>query len=190
MHLIRESFDVDSSCPSGLRWKWRPRSHFNSDQGWKTANRVNAGKPAGSLRSSKSAEPRYYVCVFYIRLQSSRIVYALTHNRDPHPLDIDHIDGDKLNNNPSNLRLATRQQNGWNRSNKSNNKSGYSGVFFWRNKWCARIVINKKQHYLGFFEDINDAIKARQEGELKFHGEFAKQRSRKHEANQPSIITP
>ena len=57
-----------------------------------------------------------------------------------------------------------------NRRLQSNNTSGYTGVSFDKktNKWMARI--NKVT--LGYFENIEDAIKARKEAEIKYFGEF------------------
>jgi hypothetical protein len=192
MELVKESFEIDSSCPSGLRWKTRPRHHFNSDAGWLREITKHAGKPAGAIRESKTTPPRYYVCVSYFRLQTARIIYAIYHGIDPGEMDIDHIDGNPLNNFISNLRLASRMQNGWNRRNKSNNKSGYSGVFFCnqKRKWCARIVVNKKMIHLGFVDCLDDAIAKRKAAEAEYHSDFSKQKSRTHEAHEPTITTP
>ena len=75
------------------------------------------------------------------------------------------------------MRPATTQQNAMNRSKRSNNKSGYSGIY-WNNinkKWIAQITINNNPIYLGSFEMIEDAIKTRKEAEQKYFGEFAPQ---------------
>ena len=52
------------------------------------------------------------------------------------------------------------------------------GVVYDRNreKWMARIVLNKKDIYLGRYSNKEDAIKARLEAEIKYFGEFAPQR--------------
>ena len=58
---------------------------------------------------------------------------------------------------------------------RSNNTSGATGVR-WReksHKWEARIVFQHKQYSLGFFDDFQDAVNARQEAEKKYYGEFA-----------------
>lgn len=92
---------------------------------------------------------------------------------------VDHIDRNKLNNRRSNLRIIEKHKNHVNHNGYKNNKSGFTGVTFdkERNKWKVLIHINKKQKLIGRFDDINDAITARLNAELKHYGEdFAPQR--------------
>jgi hypothetical protein len=52
-----------------------------------------------------------------------------------------------------------------------NNTSGVKGVF-WnsrRQKWEARLMFQGKVHYLGGYDNIEDAAKARREAEEKYH---------------------
>lgn len=78
-------------------------------------------------------------------------------------VQIDHIDGNPLNNCRSNLRIVTDSENKQNRHKADNrNKSGYRGVF-WNNqrqKWNAKVQINKTQHHVGFFDDVHEAGRA------------------------------
>ena len=93
--------------------------------------------------------------------------------------DWDHIDRNEMNNRRSNLRPCTRQENIRNKSIQSNNTSGIIGIS-WRedrNKYRAYITVEKrKQIFLGYFHNKEDAIKARLEAEKKYFGEFAPQR--------------
>ena len=76
---------------------------------------------------------------------------------------VDHIDNIKSNNNINNLRWATYSENQHNKSMMSNNTSGVKGVV-WdkdRNKWRAQIMIDGMQIYLGLFENLEDAKRAR-----------------------------
>lgn len=75
---------------------------------------------------------------------------------------IDHIDGDHANNNHSNLRLLTRQQQSMNRRGSGSSKSGMKGVAFHNqtNKYHATIRFNYISHSLGLFDDPIDAGKA------------------------------
>lgn len=88
---------------------------------------------------------------------------------------IDHIDGNKLNNAVANLREATHAENQQNCGLRSTNASGFKGVS-WdavMNKWVAQITFNGKKQYLGGFDDPADAAKAYADAATRFHGEFA-----------------
>lgn len=103
---------------------------------------------------------------------SHRVVWAL-HHGDPGDKDIDHIDGDKLNNRIENLRLANRSQNNQNNPfPQSNNKtSGVRGVHFdkARGKWAAAIRVDGIDYKLGRFDTKEEAVFARKQGEAKYH---------------------
>lgn len=81
---------------------------------------------------------------------------------------VDHIDHDTLNNRRSNLRTVTRAQNQQNRLGaSSHSKTGIRGVH-WDKKvgaWYAKIRLNQKVIFVGYFQDIKEAetavIKAR-----------------------------
>lgn len=93
----------------------------------------------------------------------------------PDGMQVDHIDGDGLNNRRSNLRLATHSQNGKNQKTPSNNTSGIKGVK-WdkeRKKWYASIKIEKKSKFIGRFNRIDEAQQAYREAALELFGEFA-----------------
>lgn len=76
-------------------------------------------------------------------------------------LEPDHINRNYLDNQKSNLRLATRAQNCQNRGIYRNNKSKYKGVSWnkQKRKWVAQIQVNKKVIYLGSFDNPEDAAK-------------------------------
>jgi hypothetical protein len=95
--------------------------------------------------------------------------------RAPDGYDVDHINGDKLDNRKSNLRSATRSQNNYNKSVQRNTTSGFKGVSWskQRNKWRSRIFVDKREMHLGFFEYKIDAAMAYNEAALKYHASFA-----------------
>lgn len=53
-------------------------------------------------------------------------------------------------------------------------RSGVNGVLWHKrgSKWKVGIVLHKKNHHLGLFEDIDDAVMARYIGELIYHREY------------------
>jgi hypothetical protein len=94
----------------------------------------------------------------------------------PSRLNVDHINGDKLDNRKSNLRVCTHSENMKNRKTSKNSISELKGVIAHKpsGKWVAQIKSNKIRYYLGFFEDKYEAAKAYNAAALKYHGEFAK----------------
>lgn len=74
---------------------------------------------------------------------------------------VDHIDRDKLNNRPENLRSVNRAQNMHNVGARKNSSSGIRGVFQTRSgKWLAKVVADGKTHRCGTFDRIEDAEQA------------------------------
>lgn len=87
---------------------------------------------------------------------------------------IDHKDGNKLNNQKSNLRYCTGSENQANRTSQKNNTSGFTGVFKSGKRWIAQIGIKNRQRYLGIFTDKESAAKAYNQAAKKNYGEFAR----------------
>lgn len=94
----------------------------------------------------------------------------------PDGMDADHQDRNKLNNQRSNLRPATRSQNKANVSMLSTNTSGFKGV----NKgpprgkpWVARITVGQKAKHIGCFNTPEEAAHAYDEAARETFGEFA-----------------
>lgn len=77
---------------------------------------------------------------------------------------VDHIDRNTLNNRLSNLRVVDKSTNNKNRGvlNPNNKTSGFRGVTWHkrRNKWMAKVEINGKRHFVGYFKELDDAVKA------------------------------
>lgn len=89
--------------------------------------------------------------------------------------DVDHRDGNRSNNKISNLRLASEAENLWNRKLCTRNKSGVKGVFWYNagQKRAAQIRKNGAKHFLGYFQNIEDAEKVVREARERLHGRFA-----------------
>lgn len=121
----------------------------------KTSNRCNLNKPAGTLNGNG-----YLVVSFNNRLcRVHRIIWEMHNGPIIDGMEIDHIDGDRKNNRIENLRLVTRTINNLNQKMKSNNTSGFTGVYFSKeaNLWYA--VFMKKK--IGYFKSFEEACIAR-----------------------------
>ena len=89
-------------------------------------------------------------------------------------VEVDHIDGNKLNNQKSNLRFATDCENKRNQKIYRNNTSGIKGVSWHKghNRWTAHIGVNGRKIWLGHFRDREDAAKCYREAAIRYHGNF------------------
>ena len=88
---------------------------------------------------------------------------------------VDHINHDTLDNRKENLRLTDDFGNAQNITLQSNNTSGCTGVNWDQKtkKWMARITIDCKGKFLGYFDRKEDAIREREKAELEHYGEFS-----------------
>ena len=96
---------------------------------------------------------------------------------------IDHINSIRDDNRIENLRWATKTENSHNSKIAITNTSGTKGVY-WnkdKNKWHAQIHIDGKTVHIGYFNNIEDAIKARQEKAKEIHGDFLNECEKKNE---------
>jgi hypothetical protein len=89
--------------------------------------------------------------------------------------EVDHINGNKLDNRIENLRICTRAENQRNVRMIRSNKSGFKGVAKHQKseRWRAQIQVNKKQIFLGIFDTPEEASAAYVEAAMKYFGQFA-----------------
>lgn len=93
----------------------------------------------------------------------------------PHVLS-DHEDGDRLNNQRYNLRVATHSQNVSNSVRKGPYSSIFKGVW-WSTRdevWRSQICKDGKRYTLGSFQSEGEAARAYDTAALELFGEFAK----------------
>ena len=90
-------------------------------------------------------------------------------------LEIDHINGNKLDNQRSNLRFATRSQNCANRNSCKGSSSKYKGVFWEKTtgKWKAALGYGGRLHHLGRYSTEIEAAIAHDVKASEVFGEFA-----------------
>ena len=92
----------------------------------------------------------------------------------PDDLVVDHINHNPLDNRKCNLRICDIRHNSINKKQMSNNTSGVTGVYLKkdRNKWGARIVVDGRCIYLGYFNTYEEAVESRLQAEIEYFGEY------------------
>jgi len=98
-----------------------------------------------------------------------RVILGLT---DPR-IKTDHQDGDSLNNQRHNIRVATSTQNNQNAAKRVDNTSGIRGVRKEKARWRADIQVAGKRIFLGYYPTRTTAKQARRDAELRHHKEFS-----------------
>lgn len=94
---------------------------------------------------------------------------------NPVGLDVDHINGSRLDNTRANLRAVTRQQNMMNMGPRANKASRFKGVGLHAvGKWNARITAGGKNLHLGMFDSEEDAARAYDAAATQHYGQFAR----------------
>lgn len=108
-----------------------------------------------------------------LNIAAHRIAWEMVNGPIPLKAEIDHRDGDATNNRLSNLRLATRNQNMFNRPCSITNTSGRKGVKRVGTKFQATISAYGQTVNLGRHETEELAAEAYDKKALELHGEFA-----------------
>jgi hypothetical protein len=148
----RECFLLE---PGGIvRWRERPLRHFSSLRHLALSNRF-AGAIAGTPRNGYLS-----VCISYQGEKHTvvvhRIVWVLHTGNWPAQV-LDHINRDKQDNRPENLRDVPRDVNARNNGNKRG--TGLFGAYAHRSsgRFVSQIMVNKKPMYLGMFDTAHEA---------------------------------
>ena len=154
---LLQAVAYDEASPSGLVWVATGR-----------------GRRPGTVAGYSHPDGYYRVKFNGKMYRAHIIVWVLHHGAVPDGYEIDHRDMDKCNNLISNLRLATRAQNGANKVARKDNKSGTKGLSWHKagNTWMGQIKSNGVKHRV--YNQCRATVEAwlivkRQE----LHGEFA-----------------
>lgn len=88
--------------------------------------------------------------------------------------EVDHIYHKTNDNRKTQLRIVCSSENNMNKGLQSNNTSGYKGISYNKQygKWEAEIGAYNHKIKLGYFENKDEAIKARKQAEEKYFGEY------------------
>jgi hypothetical protein len=116
MNDWKSRFVYDESLPSCLRGKPSIRNPQGLPRGF-----LSGGVPYYRVKFGKGT------------FVAHRIVWEMHYGQIPTGHQIDHIDGDKLNNKVENLRLVTPSVNSRNKAKRQNSKTGHQGITFFSN---------------------------------------------------------
>jgi len=124
----------------------------------------------GPINVRPSVRGAYAICVHANKHYAHRLAWLYMTGEWP-AHEIDHIDGNPLNNRFANLREATGAQNKQNqRRPKTTNKSGFLGAFKHdARRWRANIQINGKTIHIGLFDSAEEAHAAYVEAKRRLH---------------------
>ena len=148
-------------------WRKRPKAHFPKLEDWVIWNKRFSGKEVGSIKKNKKK---------YFRGFEFRSKFWVTHRAiwvivtGQMPVEIDHINGNSLDNRWINLRNVTRQQNM--RNMRSRGRDLPTGVFRRGIRFGAQINPGfSGNKWLGTFDSLEQAVAARKSAErlLNFH---------------------
>jgi len=142
--------------------------HYNKDTGQFTRLVTGGSTKAGSHVGGKRNNGYICIAVDGFVYQAHRL--AFLYMKAAMPEQVDHINHVRDDNRWSNLRAATATTNAQNRSQRSDNKSGVTGVFYelGKCKWRARVMTGGKTIDLGHFDTLQAATKARLRAEIKY----------------------
>ena len=138
---LERLFYISDTSASGLRWRVA------------VGKRIKVGDVAGTLNPVGYWKVGWGGAKFYVHRVVS--VLAGTLNSLSAALIVDHIDGDRSNNVPANLRPVTYRQNG---NNHSTHRAGrLAGAYLFRGLWQSQIRVAGTLHYIGRFKTEQQA---------------------------------
>lgn len=177
---MREPLNLDAHCSipvlkklvrldvetGRLFWLRRDAMPGASKTSTKTWNTRFAGKEAFCTASSNGY---LHGSLLDIKICAHRIVFALFHGRWP-TNTIDHINGNRKDNRPTNLRDVAHRENMLNQPKSKASTTGITGVSRCkeRGKYAAHITVSGRTVHLGRFDDVDAAKAARSAAEKSY----------------------
>lgn len=139
---------VDNDFAFLAQWRWQASSNSGS------------GKPYA--RRTENIDGRQ--CNIYMH----RVVCEV-----PQGAQVDHINGDRLDNRRCNLRPCSAAENSRNSQFKPAGALGFRGVERQGNRFYARLLFEGRTVRAGAFATAEEAARAHDEAAKRFHGAFA-----------------
>jgi hypothetical protein len=158
---------------------WKPIENYET-YSVSTFGNIKNDKTGRILKGAKSGRTNnlhLQVCLYNKTRKHLFIHRLVALSFIPNPENkeqVDHIDNDISNNNVTNLRWATNQENQRNTTISLRNTSGVKGVNWCKQtqKWCAQIRINGKCNTIGRYNTIEEATIVRQVKANELFGSF------------------
>jgi hypothetical protein len=157
-----------------MKMNWKEIFRYNEDGTLTRLFSNNQHNKVGWVNSQGYCQ----VEVFNKNFMLHRIIYEMHNGTIPTGFQIDHIDGNPLNNKIENLRICTQIENRQNSKLSKNNTTGYRGIVKTPNgKYQARLTVDGKKLYLGLFNTPEEAFNCVEQKRKELYGEFAILRS-------------
>jgi hypothetical protein len=131
------------------------------------------GEEAGTVCSDRFGKCYHVMQIDGVKYKRSRLAFFYITGRMPSN-QIDHINGNSLDDRWQNLREATATQNMQNQRKRKRRVSLPTGVRVNKSgTFAARITVDKAQVQIGTFKTVDEASAAYQMAREKYFGQFA-----------------
>jgi hypothetical protein len=154
-------------------WEMFSYDPLNGHLYWRQRDSIRKSTrlPAGGIRQTGYRA----ISIRYKRYLHHRLVWSWFYGDIPAGYQIDHKDRNKANDRIDNLRLATPAQNNINQGVRADSKSKYTGIHWYKTKqkWQVYTTIKGVRKHLGYYQDLDSAVKARNKALHSFTTEDA-----------------
>jgi HNH endonuclease/AP2 domain len=164
--FVRSILDYD---PKTGIFTWLPRE---PRPGFERVDRAWISRRVGKAAGTVNVKGYVVINLLGIPRLAQRLAFIWMTGEAPE--FVDHINRDRTDNRWANLRPATATQNLANGKLRSDNTSGYRGVTWYKpyQKWMARILNKGDDHFLGYYDTVEEAAAVYERAAADLFGEF------------------
>ena len=138
-------------------WKKRELEMFKTHRAFIQWNKRYAGTIAGSVKNNGYI----FISIKKKIIRAHRLAWLITYGEWP-VFQIDHINGNPSDNSINNLRDVPASVNAKNKRLFNKSSTGFSGVYLHQNgKFRVKGMVDNSQKHIGYFVNLQDAVKAR-----------------------------